>query len=556
MYEVYADSICVFSDTSPDKMFKASVPKLNLSAGASGVLTLTLPKVNAGYNSVERLTSTFKVLRDGEEIWRGRMLSESKDMWGNRALTCEGALSFLNDTIQPEQTISGTAESVLSSLLSTHNGKVATNRQVNVGTVGLSGTVVAKTSHNKTFEAITSLAETYGGILRTRISAGAVYLDWLENYPAATGDEQQIEFGSNLLNFTRSWNNAEFCTAVLARGAYDEDVEDYIYSGWVTNDGAIASYGRIERYLSYDDIDSQSDLIAEAQRFLTSSQFDDMTINLTAVDLRLIDSTIRPFSMLDRIRVVSYAHGMDRIFAVVGMSIPLDAPESTAYVLGDPNVEKKRKQSLTSLTYENDTKVAEATGRTGISVKTSDKQVKRLSKGHIFLYTTSSGIEEIYFLDVAVKAYAYISYLCQNIWKWGFDGLKYSPDAGSNWTTAISQDGKINADLILTGKMKSDRLKLYGDNDLFASAAASAASGGVGYGAGKDGYDSTSGVHFFVGTNEVFVSSAGARISCADKRIKVTATGVEVESAASGGTCNLHVKGNITATGSITGNVT
>lgn len=556
MYEVYADSICVFSDTSPDKIFKAAYPKLNLSAGASGVLTLTLPKVNAGYNSVERLTSTFKVLRDGEEIWRGRMLSESKDMWGNRALTCEGALSFLNDTIQPEQTISGTATSVLTSLLSTHNGKVATNRQIEVGTVGMSGNVVAKTSHNKTFEAITNLAETYGGILRTRVSSGTVYLDWLENYPASTGNEQKIEFGSNLLDFTRSWNNSEFCTAVLARGALDEDIEDYIYSGWITNDSAIANYGRIERYLSYDDIDSQSDLIAEAQKFLSSSQFDDMTINLTAVDLRLIDDSIQPFSMLDRVRVISYAHGMDRLFAVVGMNIPLDAPESTSYVLGDPNIEKKRKQSLTSLTYESNVKTAEATGRTGLSVKTSDKQVKRLSKGHIFLYTTSSGVEEIYFLDVAVKSYAYISYLCQNIWKWGFDGLKFSPDAGSNWTTAISQDGKINADLILTGKMRSDRLKLYGDNDLFASAAATAASGGVGYGAGKDGYDSTSGVHFFVGTNEVFVSSAGARISCADKRIKVTSSGVEISSGAAGGTCNLHVDGNITASGSITGNVT
>ena len=86
-------------------------------------LEITLPPGNAGYDILKRMTSEIIVYRDKQELWRGRILSEKMNFWNNRTLTCEGELSYLNDTIQPQAKYpeGTTVGSFLTSVLDNHN---------------------------------------------------------------------------------------------------------------------------------------------------------------------------------------------------------------------------------------------------------------------------------------------------------------------------------------------------------------------------------------------------------------------------------------------------
>ena len=124
MYEIYADGICIYSDISPLDELKVVSPKLTLEDCSAGSLTMTLPPTNVGYNLIQRMTTDISVLKNGEEIWAGRVLSEDGDFWNNRILTCEGELAFLNDTTQPQAEYHGiTVQNFLETLIGIHNAK-------------------------------------------------------------------------------------------------------------------------------------------------------------------------------------------------------------------------------------------------------------------------------------------------------------------------------------------------------------------------------------------------------------------------------------------------
>lgn len=72
------------------------------------------------------------------------------------------------------------------------------------------------TNYGKTLESLNALVEAYGGHLRVRKADGVRYLDYLKDYPDTCS--QVIQFGSNLLDFVRNWDSAEYATAIVPLG--------------------------------------------------------------------------------------------------------------------------------------------------------------------------------------------------------------------------------------------------------------------------------------------------------------------------------------------------
>lgn len=107
MYSIYADGVCIYSDVFALENMKVLSPKLTLEDNAAGSLTIKLPPVNVGYNTIARLTTDISVQKDGEELWAGRVLQEDKDFWNNRVLYCEGELAYFNDSSQPPNEYAG-----------------------------------------------------------------------------------------------------------------------------------------------------------------------------------------------------------------------------------------------------------------------------------------------------------------------------------------------------------------------------------------------------------------------------------------------------------------
>lgn len=354
MYRIYADDILIYDDTSPDPAHRAVSPVLKLAAGKAGSLDITLPPGNAGYGSVRRMGSTILVLRDLQCIWKGRVLTEQKDIWGSRVLFCEGALAFLNDTVHmssyPEP---GTgAATVFEEVLLQHNGtvlvpRVADDRKIYKGAANFGGLYVSSGGWKSSLDMINDLVKQFGGILRCRYRNDGssqspewvTVLDWLDEFPPAKSNAQTLDFGQNLINFTRGWDMSDFATYAFVVGAVNPNLpgEQHYTSDWCyiiqPTPTPAELYGRIERLLEYPELTSDLDCKYAAVDYLQTQQFGTMSLEVSAFDLHVLNHGIGAFDLLDRVRVISRPHGLDAWYVVTGIEIQMENPENTKFEL-------------------------------------------------------------------------------------------------------------------------------------------------------------------------------------------------------------------------------
>ena len=478
MYSIYADGACIYSDVFALESMKVLNPKLVLEDNGAGSLSMKLPPMNVGYSSIVRMITDISVQKDGEEIWAGRVLSENKDFWNNRDLYCEGEMAFFNDSSQPPAEYSGlSVRAYLERLIAVHNSKVTPNRRFTLGAV----TVVGKnfptyyTNYEKTMAILNALVEQYGGHLRVRKVNGVRYLDYLAEYPDTCS--QVIQFGSNLIDFTRKWDSTEFATVIIPLGNRLEDspieaLDAYLTvesvnqgSMYVQSNEAVAAYGWIEKTVTWDEVSDPAVLLEKAKTYLTDLQFDNLELELSALDLHYLDVNTEAVKLLDEIRVISRPHGLDRMFPVKKLEIPLDNPEQTQFTLGD-----SVKTSLTSV--NNQTSAAILQKIEGLpkahsllkEAKENATQIMNMATtGYITITKDQYGSETLYISNVRDYKKA------DKLWKWNMNGLGYSNDGGKTFGLAITMDGSIVADYITTGVLNADViragvLKDYGGN--------------------------------------------------------------------------------------------
>ena len=478
MYSIYADGACIYSDVFALESMKVLNPKLVLEDNGAGSLSMKLPPMNVGYASIIRMITDISVQKDGEEIWAGRVLSENKDFWNNRDLYCEGEMAFFNDSSQPPAEYNGlSVRAYLERLIAVHNSKVTPNRRFTLGAV----TVVDKnfptyyTNYEKTMAILNALVEQYGGHLRVRKVNGVRYLDYLAEYPDTCS--QVIQFGSNLIDFTRKWDSTEFATVIVPLGNRLDDspieaLDAYLTvesvnqgSMYVQSNEAVAAYGWIEKTVTWDEVSDPAVLLEKAKTYLTDLQFDNLELELSALDLHYLDVNTEAVKLLDEIRVISRPHGLDRMFPVKKLEIPLDNPEQTQFTLGD-----SVKTSLTSV--NNQTSAAILQKIEGLpkahsilkEAKENATQIMNMATtGYITITKDQYGSETLYISNVRDYKKA------DKLWKWNMNGLGYSNDGGKTFGLAITMDGSIVADYITTGVLNADViragvLKDYGGN--------------------------------------------------------------------------------------------
>ena len=478
MYSIYADGTCIYSDVFAVDSMKVINPKLTLEDNGAGSLAVTLPPHNAGYASIVRMVTDISVQKDGEEIWAGRVLSESEDFYRNRILYCEGELAYFNDSTQPPAEYSGlSVRGYLERLIAVHNSKVAENRCFTLGAV----TVVDKnfptyyTNHDKTMAVFNAMVEQYGGHLRVRKVDGVRYLDYLAEYPDTCS--QVIQFGSNIIDFTKQWDSTEFATVIVPLGNRLEDspieaLDAYLTvesvnhgSMYVQSNEAVAVYGWIEKAVTWDDVSDPAVLLEKAKAYLSDIQFDNMELELSALDLHYLDVDVEAVKLLDEIRVISRPHGLDRMFPVTKLEIPLDSPEQTQFKLGTTV-----KTSLTSVNNQISAailkKIDDLPKAHSIlkEAKENATQIMNMATtGYITITKDDYGSETLYISNVRDYTKA------DKLWKWNMNGLGYSNDGGKTFGLAITMDGSIVADYITTGVLNADviragTLKDYGGN--------------------------------------------------------------------------------------------
>ena len=478
MYSIYADGVCIYNDAFPLKNMKLASPKLTLEENAAGSLVMTMPPSNLAYGTIARMTTDISVQKDGKEIWAGRVLSESEDFYRNRVLTCEGELAFFNDSTQPPaEYAGGTIREYLGAMIAVHNAKVGDNRKFTIGIV----TVVDEefptyyTNYEKTITAINALVTQYGGHLRIRKEDGVRYLDYLKDYPDTCS--QTIQFGSNLIEHVKGWDMTDFATVIVPLGnRLDESpieaLDAYLTvesvnegSLYVQSSEAVEAYGWIEKTVTWDGVSDAETLLEKAKEYLSDLQFDNMTLEVSALDLHYLDASVEAVKLLDEIRVISRPHGLDRLFPVTKLEIPLDSPENTQFTLGDTV-----QTSLTSTNNHLNAAILEkieglpkAHNILKEAKENATQIMKDATTGYITITRDEYGSDTLYISNVRDYTKA------EKLWKWNMNGLGYSKDYGKTFGLAITMDGSIVADYITTGVLNANViragvLKDYGGN--------------------------------------------------------------------------------------------
>jgi hypothetical protein len=447
-------------------------PIVKIVENTAGSFEFSILPKHPHYEEVNELTSVITAYDGDEEIFCGRVVEITKDLYNRKKVICEGELAYFNDSIQRPARYQGlTVRGYLETLVNIHNQQVKNqgiDKTFKVGAVTVQDKndyVYKYTNWESTLEVIkTDLLKTYGGYLRIRKENGVRYLDYLADYPNT--NTQVIEFGSNLLDFTHDMVASDIVTAVIPLGARLKDVTevegldayltikdvnggvDYVYS-----QEAVKSYGWIFKTVKWDDVHVADNLLKKGKEYLTDIQFAQITLTVSAVDLHMLHVDMERIKVLDEIRVTSSPNGLDRFFPVSEMTIYLDKPSNNKLTLGT----SYSKNSLSTKTESNMTsikdKIDSLPNKSEIleeARENASQLIHSATNGHVV--TTA---DEQLIMDTADKKTA------RKLWRWNLNGLGYSK-TGYNGTydTAITMDGQIVGERLIGGSVTADKLSV------------------------------------------------------------------------------------------------
>ena len=383
MYRVYCGDVLIHDGSSPDKSIHVISPKLQIADSVAGSFTFTLPTSNRAYDIIELFTSTIIIEKDNDKIWIGRPISKKFDFYNQIQYTCEGALAFLNDSIQePCDLMHYDPAIFIMRCLTAHNQKVDASRRIYPGLINAEDpddSYVYETEYITTWEAIKKncLDRIKGHMrIRYRNSDLRMFLDYTYGY-IINDNEQEINFGNNLLTFTRDFNITDVVTVVIPFGKQleteseensEEDTSNNDSSNnsnesnessetsssetierkreylnvssvndgsiYVIDQNTIGTYGRVEKVIQFSDVDDPNDLLRLANEYLTTLQFSSMNLEIKAIDMHYLINSEPSFELLDLVHCISAPHDLDGWYPINKIDIALDSPDNTVYYLG------------------------------------------------------------------------------------------------------------------------------------------------------------------------------------------------------------------------------
>lgn len=620
------ESLCFYDDAIPTTEYKVISPNLNKKAGNAGSLTFTLPPTNIFYSEIDKDSSEIFCLKENKEIWRGRIYSDKEDFYNQKFITCEGELTYLNDTTMGYQKLTNKSwYQIIDFMLKFHNlkngdsdpgGEVGHfngpyDKRIYIGywPLGTNDTNDIEFKGETVLEIINNISKEYNVYPKITWRDSKRYLDFEKGFQAGVPNnigttttsieddvttspiviingssvtaiandlvitdtdnkkhiydgnfwreyvegkgryfdrtiDQKIEFGYNLLDFTKTYDASQLVTAVTIRGSkretsddsdayYDltfapsweesgtkHDIDQSTGKGmpYAYNINGVQSYGFREAMLEVETTTDDTNYIGVtstnivsnptassivltpsgethtaqnkdrvlynnvmykwngsrwsvyespavdqmktiAINYLRVSQFDNMTIEISAVDLTLLGiQNVQDFDVYFDVEVVSYPHNLDRYFPIMEMTIPLDKPEEATYSMGvsEDITLTGSSQRANEEFYEMIKALPTEESVLNAAKNNADQLIKGAISGYVTLRQTSDGHTDAIIISTSPGD----GYLTHPSWIWTSGGLAFYGDGlngdPSRITAAISMNGEICADYITAGKLSAD----------------------------------------------------------------------------------------------------
>lgn len=351
MYRVLCDGKALHDVR--DEEYMLLEPKISLELNKTGNFDFSILPSHPNESAINKLKSKIEVYEDSELLFSCRSLTDEIDFQRTGQIACEGELAFLLDSVQRKnifrtnkfQPISSNID-IFKNIIAEHNQQVEDSKKFTIGTIDIDRVDKINNfdaNYEKTWDLInTNFIEKYPGYLRVRYQNGVRYLDYVKQYGKVSN--QVIRFGENLLDLKKYTKAENIKTAIIPMGGGNVTIKnatghngtDYIY-----NQTAVDLYGWIFEKVDFPDASDPNTLFQKAQEYLKSCINLAITIELTAVDLHMIDVDINAIRLGDLVPCVSQQHGLlstmgdvSTYYLVSKYEIDLENPANNKIVLG------------------------------------------------------------------------------------------------------------------------------------------------------------------------------------------------------------------------------
>lgn len=346
MIKIYADGKLIYDSRlrEPGKDYTLLGLRTIKALNKGGTAEIVMPPGHPGYSAMTSHRSIVEFYRDGVLRFRGRALHYADNWLNQRTWTCEGELCLFQDAVSRPYLYQGEPEAIFAAVIQDYNSQVDPLKQFKVGAVTVTDANdyvrLESESAEQVLDTLNKLLERCGGYFYfTTDEDGARVINWYAELNNRSS--QVIEFGENLLDFARIGSNTDLLTGIVPYGAKDEAtgarVDITSVNGgqdYIVDEAAAAIRGIILKPVTWDDVTRPENLKAKAEQYLREHRQIVTSLQLTAVDLALLDKSIDSFQDGDIVRVRSKPHAVDEDFQLVELNEDWLVPDASTINLG------------------------------------------------------------------------------------------------------------------------------------------------------------------------------------------------------------------------------
>ena len=346
MIQLYADGVLAYDSRLKEHGKDHTLLGLKTTTGLNkgGTAEFIMPPGHPAYDLFVSFRTIVELYRDNVLKFRGRVLYPADNFNNLRTITCEGELCLFQDGISRPYLYQDTPAAIFAAVVGDYNAQVEEYKRFRVGeiTVTDANNYVRLESENTetVLDTINKLLERCGGyIVFTTAEDGVRVVNWYAELEHRSS--QAIEFGANLLDFSRTGANTALATGIRPEGAKDQATGkritiESVNGGldYIVDEAAVALRGTIIKAVQWDDVTTPSILLTKAQQYLREARQIVTSLKLSAVDLSYLDKDIESYKVGDSVRVLSRPHAVDEYFQLTERTEDYLNPAQSSITLG------------------------------------------------------------------------------------------------------------------------------------------------------------------------------------------------------------------------------
>lgn len=343
MIQVYADGVLVYDSRLEDYGLEGLTVTSGMNVG--GTAEIIMPVNHPAYDRFISYRTIVTVYRDGVLRFRGRALYVADNFYCQRTVTCEGELCLLRDAVHRPYSYAGSPAEIFHQVIEVYNSQVDDFKKFKVGSVRImhpnNYIGLDNESAETVLDTVNKLIERCGGVITfDTLIDGNRYINWWDEIEHEC--LQTIEFGKNLLDFSRTGANTQaLMTGLIPYGAKDETTKKRITlepvnegKDYIIAEDAKQLRGTIMATVTWDDITTPENLLRRAQEYLEENKVFITSLELSALDLSYLDKKLEGFALGIMVRVISRPHGIDARFRLTKLTEDFLNPSKSKITLG------------------------------------------------------------------------------------------------------------------------------------------------------------------------------------------------------------------------------